>query len=206
MNSPSFDYLGKRYTKFKKSYWMLLFHHDFTGNTLFESKEEAKNSSAPNKYSILYLLNDEYRTMKHNSLKYEFIINWPNLTTYYQWRQTKNPLDEEDIIGKFEVDGFEPIRVKENQTKFGGLAKDSNYSNTLLNGQLGHVYWCISVGMLTTSVIDWANRGIPASCAPASIVQLWVKTPFIASISNCRYQSNSRIYRLNFIMFLVFNS
>ena len=99
MNTNSFDYLGKKYMKYKGSYWMLLFHHNYTESGAFEDKNEATNSNVKGKYSILYLLNDEYRTKKHNLLKYEFIINWPNLFYYFQWQQNKNPLDENDTIG-----------------------------------------------------------------------------------------------------------
>ena len=201
MNSVPFDYLGKKYMKFKGSYWMLLFHHNYTGKVMFEDRNEAINSNNPKKYSILYLLNDEYRTLKHGTMKYEFIINWPNLSYYFQWRQTKNPLDENDIIGISEVNGYEPIHVKNNPHLFGGLAKDANFSRTLLNGQLGHTNWCTSIGMLKTA--DWANIGIPASCEAANVVDLFVKTKFALFASNCNYnQCSSTRYICYFFVFV----
>ena len=172
----SFDYLDKRYMKFKGSYWMLLMHHDYTGKIMFEDINEAINSNDPKKYSVLNLLNNKYRTIKHGTLKYEFLINWPELSYYYQWRQTNNPLDENDIIGIKEVNGYEPINVRHDPWRFGGLSKDSNHSNTLLNGYQGHQDWCTSIGMIKTSTMR--DIGIPASCEATNIVDFWVKTPF----------------------------
>ena len=204
MNSPSFKYANKKFMKFKNNYWMLIFHHDYTGKVLFISKDEALNSNKENKYSILYMLNNEYRTMKNGKLKYEFIINWPNLSYYFQWRQTKNPVDENDILGVFEVSGYEPIHVNHNAFHFGGLARDDNYSKTLLNGEIGKNTWCVSIGMLKSVATSWVDMGIPASCEPASVVDLWIKTSlfFSATKQKCRH-SISKAYICCFIWYSI---
>jgi hypothetical protein len=193
--------MGRTFTKFKGSYWMLVFHHNHTESATFDSKEEAMSSNSKGKYSILNLLNDEYRTLKNGSLKYEFIINWPNLSHYYQWRQTKNPLNEDDILGVPTVEGYEPIDVKLKLYWFGGLAMDRNFSNALLNGCIGHLDWWESIGMLKTAYDHWIRVGIPASDGTASVVDLWIKTPFHSFASHCKNYRNSLIssLRMNII-------
>ena len=201
MNAGSFEYLGKKYAKFKNNYWMLLLHHNYTESGAFEDINEAINSSDKDKYSILYLLNDEYRTKKHNLLKYEFIINWPNLSYYFQWRQNNNPLDEDDIIGIKEASGYEPIHIDKNY--FGGLARDKNFSETLLNGQLGSAYWCVSIGMLKTANEFYIKRGFPAACEPTNIVDLWIKIPFTSFASKCYSHYSSSIYSFKILCFII---
>ena len=187
MNFQAFDFDGKKYMKFKNSYWMLLFHHNHSIAATFDSKEETKHVDVSGKYNILYLLNEEYLTKRHGSLKYEFIINWPNLTYYFQWRQTKNPLDEEEIIGVPKVTGYEEIHVTHNPTGFGGLAADKNRTSVLLNGDIGRAEWYACIGLLKTAS-SYINSGIPAMYETANVVDLWVKTPFVSFASNCNHQ------------------
>jgi hypothetical protein len=149
------------------------------------------------------MLNDEYKTMKRGELKYEFLIDYPNLSYYFQWRQSLNPLNEEDILGIFEAQGFELIHNGNNYPHFGGLVRDKNITDTLLNGNAGIIDWCIAIGMLKTAAAVWFDSGIPAACTPTNALSLWVKTPFISFLSKCinhRSLYSSRIILMSFFI------
>ena len=202
MYSNTFEYCGKKYMRFKNDYWLLLFHHNHSICAAFDSFDEAKNVSLPGKYSILYLLNDEYRTKRHRSLKYEFIVNFPNLSYYYRWRQTNNPLEEVELLNVSKVAGYEPIHVTHNPASFGGLAIDKNKTDTLLNGRIGHVDWYVSIGMQKTTGNYWIYGGIPALYEYASVIDLWVRTPFYSFVSNCPIKQRISL-NIAFIIFIL---
>ena len=187
MNFQEFEYGDKKFMKFKNHIWMHLFHHDHGIAKTFKDRNEAMNTNAAGKYSILYLLNNKFRTKKRGVLKYEFIMNWPSLTYYYQWRQTKNPLEEIELIGVSKVTGFEPIHVTHTPEDFGGLANDKNASHTLLNGRIGHSDWYGTLGMLSTAEPYWIGVGIPAFSEPTNVVDLWIKTPYTTFTNNCNH-------------------
>ena len=124
--------------------WLLLFHHDCEGKVFFSNANEVTNSNTENKYSILYTLSDNLKTLKNGLLKFEFIIEWPDsLKGYYQWRQSMNPLNEKEGSA-FSASGFEPIVNQSDYGIWGGLVRGSE-SCTLLNGTPGYNNnWCIS--------------------------------------------------------------
>ena len=173
------------YMIYKHKVWLKIFYHNYTGKTFFDPlTNEAVHTGDLNskKYSILSEVND---TMKSYNDKYEFIIHWPDFDTYYQWRQSKNPLYELEREGIYAAEGFEPIYNGSNlaNSDWGGLVKSAYVEDTkeqcLLNGNPGVLKWFFSIGQYNNCSSHWGNLGIPAINNATSQVDLWLRLPNI---------------------------
>ena len=178
------------------SVWALIFEHNCQGGTvLFESVDEARNTQTANKYSRLYLLdNESFKSISDG--KYEFMLCYPDDTSdYNRWKQTNNPCNEYKGTddSTLTADGYEAISIAWTSNYWGGLTRQ-NESTTLtsrcyLSGAVGHSNWYYAIG---ASEI-W-KTGIP-SCGDAvsdgstsGRVQLWIR------IDNTNITSNFKIY------------
>ena len=157
--------------------WLLVFYHNCTGKNYFENEEQALYSTDPNKYSILSRINSKHKIRN----KYEFIIYWQQLDSFYHWRQSTNPIYDLEKEGVFQVEGLEmihPTEIKEEQYEFGGLVKTTIpdvYNNSLLNGVPGNLGWYFAIGMYQKSKQHYYNRGIPTTYdITTQIVSLWL--------------------------------
>ena len=126
--------------------WLKIFHHDIDVD-VFHNESEAKYSLKKGKFSILGLVNDNFKIEG----KFEFLLEYPdkaNKQGMNRWAQNKNPLDEaETTNGK--VDGYEPITLSweasTDSYAFSGLAR-SESSSSLLDGTSTEGTWYFSVG------------------------------------------------------------
>lgn len=133
--------------------WLKVYHHDITKGT-FKDKEEAKYYvERDDKFSILGLINDNYKI----DGKFEFMIEFPNLTNQEgqnRWAQTNNPLSISEISDS-SVPGFERVTIdwthaidqSNYRFTFCGLAL-SNYEYSLLDGTCAQQKWFFSIGPL----------------------------------------------------------
>ena len=164
---------GTEIGKFQDSFWLKVFFHNSTGNIKFKDPKEALHCDLPQKYSILDTINSN---MKTNG-KYEFIIEYPN-EVYYQWRQTKNPIYEYEILNKNEATGFDLIH-KGNDYNMSGLVRSTlevnGYINSLLDGNPGNSYWYFAIGMYEDIIDSYLNADIPAYGKTVNFVKLWLK-------------------------------
>lgn len=161
---------------------MLIFFDNCSGKSYLENETAALSINQKNKYSILSQLNDALRVKG----KYEFILEWPSLKMFYQWRQTNNPVYEYEKNGVYKAEGFEPLyNGSKDSTCWGGLVrttiKFSNNINSLLDGCPGTSYWYYSIGMYKTVYSQFYNTGYPTTYGRGSgtdLVYLWVRYPF----------------------------
>ena len=93
---------------YRGSEWYLLFHHFSSSQNpvFFSNEEEAKFSSTENKYSVLSSLNDQFLF----NGKFEFLLEYPSLNSFLQWKQSVNPLFA-PTDSTAESVGFSPIDV-----------------------------------------------------------------------------------------------
>ena len=155
--------------------WLKLLYHNMTNFVGFANEDEAKNCNTENRYSILGELNESFKT----NHKFEFILEYPEFDEYLQWRQTNNPLEEEE--NGTDVQGFHPIHTDPPSSHWGGLAltKGSGKPYCFLNGTpkvTGAANILIAVGMYT-STWNGNSKNIPGVSRPVNIQYLWVKFP-----------------------------
>ena len=166
------------------SVWALIFEHNCQGGTvLFESVDEARNTQSANKYSRLYLLdNESFKSISDG--KYEFMLCYPDESTdYNRWRQTNNPCNEYKGTddGTLFADGYEAVSIAWDSNYWGGLTRQyplaTEIGTTYLSGSVGHLDWYYAIGC----VLGWFG-GIPAcddlmgdEIGMPSRVQLWVR-------------------------------
>ena len=198
------------YKYFKGIQWLHIFHHNISGRVYFANESEALHCHEEQKYSILYLVNDDMKV----SNKYEFLLQYGSSETKYnRWRQDKNPLNqtEENVL---EADGFEAIHLDYNSTglPFKGLAKTSitynyplhnitNYISCLLNGGFNDQNWYFAIAQYKVYTVEWEEK-IPAGSADGEqSVDLWIRLP---KNSNTFFDKqkfmNFRLYILVFLM------
>ena len=169
------------YVQYQGFMWKKVFYHNFTGRVMFSSESEALHCETTQKFSILDTISPKYKYRE----KYEFIIWYPSLDYYFQWRQSMNPVLELEKSGKNESEGFELIHkgYDDKDDPFGGLVKTNikfnNKINSLLNGVPGHSHWYFAIGMYSPSYSPYSTDGIPSAATPTDQVVLWLKDPTI---------------------------
>lgn len=162
------------------SNWARIFYHNNkNGSVLFTSLAESKNTQTTDKYSRLYLLEDD--TYKLNG-KFEFMLCYPIDAPgkYNRWRQTNAPQNEYMARSSSgtKVTGYEAVHIDWDSDYWGGLERfsesASTFETTLLDGSTGHGNWYYAIGTATVY-----NRGIPFANASkestADVVELWVR-------------------------------
>ena len=203
MNGVTYQINGFRYKSFQGRRWKLLLHHNSNGGKVFfDNATEAFKSFDSQKYSILYTLDDRYRTMKNGDSKFEFIVEWPeDLKYYFHWRQSMNPLNDYEETNIFSAKGFEPIHNGTSFSQWGGLVRDRSCKYSYLNGVPGvRGTWCIAIGMYGTQS-SYIGQGIPAACDVSNTVDLWVKLPL--SFSEKAVIKRKRLENKLFVIVLI---
>ena len=166
-------YERKYYFKiWNESRWLKLFYHNFEPYNGFRDDNEALKSNVPNKYSILYKLDDN---LKYRGV-FEFLLEYPSYTIH--WKQDDNPitLDEKNYNV---VPGLFVYPCTANIASFKGLALSTielgGVKNTFLDGIPGHGNWHYAVGMYNYTENFWYYTGIPGASGAEKRVTLWVR-------------------------------
>lgn len=165
------------------STWARIFYHNNKiGTVLFSSINECKNAQTVDKYSRLYLLEDN--TYKGSDGKFEFMLCYPIDAPgkYNRWKQTNAPQNEFNIAttSGTKAAGYQAIHIDWTSNYFGGLERfqsdASSLGSTWLDGSVGHGNWYYAIGVSTIY-----QRGIPSATdvgnngATADVVELWVR-------------------------------
>ena len=176
--------------------WCLIFLHNFPNGNYFKSKEEAKYSLNPNRYSILKLIPKLSRYDK----KYEFLLEYPGYDALW-WTQDVSPISQVETS----TDGSEiglDIKRKTNFTKFRGLLLSSDSSSYIDGSSISLSNYRYSIGTITFS------QKIPGPCVEnigvvdVDLVKLWMRVKDMMLTLNCQ-RSKSTIIILLFIFFNV---
>ena len=185
---------------FKGKFWLKVFSHTFdNANYCFTSEAEAMHNIDENRFSILDEINE---SMKINN-KYEFIIEYPN--EYFHWRQSLNPLKENEVLGKNEAEGFVPLHNGTKVEKWGGMVKSSikidGVISTFLDGNPGNDWWMLSIGIYC-NVRGWDFKDhLPGSVSGVSSVKLWIRIKPFGLI--CSNKSIKKSVNINTMLMLV---
>ena len=166
---------------FQGSLFLKVFYHSYKNKALFADDKEASYIISDDKYSLFANITDKFKVDKN---KFEFILYYPEDEVYFRWRQSNNPMNEYEVNGKTQVDGFESIDNNHEGYLWGGLVRptleDRNQISTFLEGNPGNSFWYYSIGMYQNVYDSWKDSGIPAyevhyACL---IVSVWIKLPY----------------------------
>ena len=176
----------------KRALWKLLFYHDVTRSTFFNNVEEGKNWNdyKGGKYSILYQLNDNYKIRG----KYEFLLEYPELSVSNHWRQSVNPLTKE-CDGVNNATGYEEVDIQVRDNGWGGLYKHRNCA-TLIGSYDGR--WHYAIGVVNKQFFP----RFPGPYYDQSIVYLWIKIPYSISYGNSNHDQKVILYSLMHIILI----
>ena len=151
------------------------YHNNKAGTVLFSSLEECKNTQTADKYSRLYLLEDD--TYKRDG-KFEFMLCYPIDAPgqYNRWKQTKAPQNEyvTRASSGSQVTGYEAVHIDWTSNYWGGLERYQDSTTTAettwLDGSTGHGNWFYAIG---ASALH--GRGIPSYNSTADVTELWIR-------------------------------
>lgn len=158
------------------SSWARIFYHNNkAGTVLFSSLAECQNTQTTDKYSRMYLLDDD--TYKVNG-KFEFMLCYPIDAPgqYNRWRQTNAPQNEyvTRVSSGSQVTGYEAVHIDWTSNYWGGLERYQSSATTAettwLDGSVGHGNWFYAIGSMATH-----GRGIPSYNSTADVTELWVR-------------------------------
>ena len=145
-NYPKLDLLDmETKTLSDGSKWARIYYHNSQGGTvIFNSVDEVKNVQTTNKYSRLYLLDDN--RFKGSDGKFEFMLCYPdNSTDYNRWKQTNSPCNEYVTnASSYYAEGYVAGTIAWSNN-WGGLTRHSedptvmNYS--YIKGNVGRETW-----------------------------------------------------------------
>lgn len=163
------------------SCWARIFYHNnMDGTVLFSTVEECRNVQTENKYSRLYLLDDN--TYKRNDGKFEFMLTYPGYSNEYnRWKQSESPCDTYTGTGAGStVSGYEANYTSWKGSDWGGLERNSadrtQINRTYIDGSVGFGNWWYSIGPVE-NYPGTAGIGIPGpnSQIITGPVELWVR-------------------------------
>lgn len=147
-NYPKLDLLDMQTkTLSDGSVWARIYYHNSqNGTVIFNSVDEVKNVQSTDKYSRLYLLDDN--RFKGSDGKFEFMLCYPdNSTSYNRWKQTNSPCNEYvPVNSKYTVEGYVAGTIAWSH-HWGGLARhneDPTYINkggSYIKGNIGMSSW-----------------------------------------------------------------
>lgn len=135
----------------KKAYgctWVRVFHHNTSNGlqtNMFLNEEEVAKVNMPNKQSVLGYLDEIAITLP--ATKYEFLLEYPEISGYNWWYQSSNPWTTIIPDGDFNavVPDYREIKVSWKDHYWGGLAKSTS-NQTALNGSIGHPAYYYAIG------------------------------------------------------------
>ena len=157
-----------RFMILKNNYWQLVFRHNIPNSPYFTKKEDALIVSYDeDRYSIL----SKMKSLRKVGFNYEFLLYYPENSSYNHWIQANNPLDEqeENLQNGKSVDGYIPIEISWDYNEWGGLVK-STHPNFLIDGSTYHEHGCYGIGAI--------RSGVGCKLGPASSngdVSLWLR-------------------------------
>lgn len=172
------------------SWWARIFYHNCKeGTVLFDSIAECRNVQTADKYSRLYLLEDD--TYKING-KFEFMLCYPDESSsqYNRWKQTNAPQNEFVTVTASGTDyaaGYEAVHIDWTDNYWGGMTRQNSDATTItdtwLSGSVGHSNWFYALG----AIESW-EEGIPSSNSLShnstfGEVELWVRIDTIPNIA-----------------------
>lgn len=168
-NTYTFD--GKK-LPIKEQYgatWLRIFHQNSkSGTVVFTSDSEVLNTDTQDKQSVL----DKIDVFKGNDDKFEFLLEYPQLSGYNRWKQSEKPQDENIANGNTDATatGYEAISISWSDNYWGGLTLSTS-SSTYIDGSVGSGYWCYAIGTKVPY-----QTGMPSSNSSVSgSVDLWVR-------------------------------
>ena len=127
--------------------WLKIFYHKSTGGVFFKNFSQSMFSLDPNLYSIFSFLDDRFKI----NGKFEFLLEYPELSGYNRWRQALLPWNNDEITGNA-AEGYENVYNTWSGSYWGGLVK-SNHGcgvHTLIDGSAGTIYWHYAIGCTST--------------------------------------------------------
>lgn len=184
---PTYD-MPLKYMSDGSTWARIFYHNNKNGSVLFSSLSESRNTQTADKYSRMYLLEDN--TYKGSDGKFEFMLCYPIDAPgkYNRWKQTNAPQNEymTRTSSGASVTGYTAVHIDWTSDYWGGLerydASTTEYGSTWLDGSTGHGNWYYAIGTSTVY-----NRGIPAANAfkesTADVVELWVRIDDAAVVS-----------------------
>lgn len=168
-----YTYDGKK-LPIKEQYgatWLRVFHHNSkSGTVLFTSDSEVLNSDTQNKQSIL----NKIDVFKGNDDKYEFLLEYPQISGYNRWKQSERPQDDNLADGNSDAKatGYEAISISWSGNDWGGLTLSTTPDSTYIDGSVGSGKWYYSIGAKKAY-----KNGIPApdGSSLSGTVDLWIR-------------------------------
>lgn len=164
----------------RNALWQLVFYHDLNKATYFEKKEDAYECNEEGRYSRLNNINKLYRI----NGKYEFLLEYPEINKSNQWRQTLNPLHQNQSTKDVNATGYEEINIQMNDKKWGGMFYFSG-KKCLLAGS-SNFYWHYAIGTCTDEFAPY----FPGPEVYSKIVKLWIRMPLSLGRYTCRNVKN----------------
>jgi len=158
--------------------WMKIFYHYSGSGDYFANNIEALNSNTSNKFSILNKLNEKYQV----NGKYEFLLQYPEVSGFNRWKQSYLPYDDIEILGNKAI-GYEPVSISWSERKWGGLVRSNYPDRTTIDGSAGHSNWYYSIGTIKD---EWWPKKIPGPAIDydnpyyVERVSLWIRVDHLA--------------------------
>lgn len=111
-NAECFEFKRNFFIYKLNSFWKLLYYHDFSTEGKWSNVQEANHSIKSDKYSILDKLDSRYKI----NGKYEFLLEYPEVSGYNRWTQTSNPHEEKETNsgGTRNAENYSPVSISWN--------------------------------------------------------------------------------------------
>ncbi len=161
------------------SKWARIFYHNSkSGTVVFSGISEARNVQGTDKYSRLYLLDDDTFKNKIDN-KFEFMLCYPTYTTNYnRWKQTNSPTKEYiNSEAGTTVTGYEAVSIAWTANYWGGIQRHNSSTTEITNycyltGSIQNNSWWYAIAPIVAY-----QGGVPGpdNVVITTDVELWVR-------------------------------
>ena len=151
------------------SKWLKVFYHDCSTGTWFSTVDTINFVNDTYRYNLMNCLE---MFKRHESSKYEFLLEYPELGDNYtnRWSQTSNPTTTYNAVS-----GYTAISIKVSKNFKGMALTDSTTTaSTWMDGQVGNSTWWFALGAKKV----YQNNGFPGPDSTiVKKVKLWMRIP-----------------------------
>ena len=166
--------------------WLKVFFHNSSSQIFFKNSSEALNSNTFHKFSILNEINNNFLINK----KFEFLLEYPEVSGYNRWVQSINPIYQSDST----ITGYLGIHISWSGRFWGGLSLGSG-GYSFLDGSIRRPDWWFAIGSYISygEINKYPGPAVSESSSSwhtVSICYLWIR------IDGTKFKFESKPYKI----------
>ena len=193
--------IGKyEFRSFQGAQWLKVFYHRPGDEcVIFENEDQFMSINEKQRYSIYGELNEDFKI----NGKYEFLIDYPDISKFNWWRQSKLPYDDNEEAGVYTAEGYENVSISMTNVSWGGLVRQAipyiteeqkcGSNCSFVEGSVGIENYYYAIGLRAN------HTTVPAADVWVPDVYLWIRIVGVNPSFLCTKLIYNQLHKLPFV-------